>query len=49
MSDVLTNVAAALWIFLFFAVLYRLRDWNRKFQKFYDDMKKEFEGDDCED
>ena len=43
MADILTIIAAVEWMVLGLLVLWKLKDWNKKFQALYDDLKEDME------
>ena len=43
MADILTIIAAVEWMALGLLVLWKLKDWNKRFQDLYDDLKEDVE------
>ena len=43
MADILTIIAAVEWMALGLLVLWKLKEWNRKMEELYEDMKKQWE------
>ena len=43
MADILEIIAAVEWMALGLLVLWKLKDWNKKFQELYDDLKEDVE------
>ena len=43
MADILTIIAAVEWVALGLLVLWKLKDWNKRFQALYDDLKEDIE------
>ena len=43
MTDVLMIIVAAEWMALGLLFLWKLKDWNKRFQALYDDMKEDVE------
>lgn len=43
MADILTIIAAVEWMALGLLVLRKLKEWNRKMEELYEDMKKQWE------
>lgn len=43
MVDILTIIAAVEWVALGLLVLWKLKDWNKRFQALYDDLKEDIE------
>ena len=43
MADILITIAAVEWIALGLLVLWRIRVWDKRFQKLHDNLKKDME------
>lgn len=43
MADILTIIAAVEWMALGLLFLWKLKDWNKRFQALYDDLKEDVE------